>query len=63
MPEKKEIDDNDEEAIDAETYKQREFDDFKDSNPRGWGTQTSFLKLRFYSLAWIIKIYENIFVV
>ncbi|ORY05340.1 TAP42-like protein, partial [Basidiobolus meristosporus CBS 931.73] len=38
-PEKQEIDDNDESAIDAETYKAREWDDFKDANPRGWGNQ------------------------
>ncbi|CAG8432717.1 5699_t:CDS:2 [Diversispora eburnea] len=36
MPEKKEINDNDEEAIDAETYRLRELDEFKDVNPRGW---------------------------
>ncbi|CAG8500633.1 5287_t:CDS:2 [Acaulospora morrowiae] len=39
MPEKKVIDDNDESAIDAETYKAREWDDFKDDNPRGWGNK------------------------
>ncbi|KAL1915075.1 uncharacterized protein VTP21DRAFT_7780 [Calcarisporiella thermophila] len=38
-PEKKEIDDNDEEAIDKETYKQRSWDDFKDNNPKGWGNR------------------------
>lgn len=32
-----EIDDDDEKAIDEETYKAREWDDFKDANPRGWG--------------------------
>ncbi|CAG8529623.1 9546_t:CDS:2 [Acaulospora colombiana] len=36
---KKVIDDNDESAIDAETYKAREWDEFKDSNPRGWGNR------------------------
>ncbi|KAF7724745.1 hypothetical protein EC973_000773 [Apophysomyces ossiformis] len=36
-PEKKEIDDNDEAALDAETMKQREWDEFKEANPRGWG--------------------------
>ncbi|KAJ3082718.1 hypothetical protein HK102_001497, partial [Quaeritorhiza haematococci] len=38
-PEKKEVDDGDEAALDAETYKAREFDDFKDDNPRGWGNR------------------------
>ncbi|KAK9708767.1 Type 2A phosphatase-associated protein 42 [Basidiobolus ranarum] len=38
-PEKVEIDDNDEAALDAETYKAREWDDFTDANPRGWGNQ------------------------
>ncbi|KAG0244904.1 hypothetical protein BGW41_005503 [Actinomortierella wolfii] len=38
-PKKKEIDDNDEEAIDAQTYKDRAWDDFKDENPRGWGNR------------------------
>jgi len=37
MPEEKVVDDMDEAAIDAETYKAREWDDFKDANPRGWG--------------------------
>ncbi|CAG8758332.1 1534_t:CDS:2, partial [Racocetra fulgida] len=32
-----EVDDDDEKAIDEETYKAREWDEFKDSNPRGWG--------------------------
>jgi len=40
MPEKKEVDDNDEEAIDAETYRAREWEEFKDANPRGWGMMT-----------------------
>ncbi|CAG8444073.1 9670_t:CDS:2 [Ambispora leptoticha] len=39
IPEKKEIDDNDESAIDAATYKAREMDEFKDANPRGWGNR------------------------
>ncbi|CAG8493853.1 12710_t:CDS:2 [Ambispora gerdemannii] len=39
IPEKKEIDDNDEGAIDAATYKAREMDEFKDTNPRGWGNR------------------------
>ncbi|KAG0265498.1 hypothetical protein DFQ27_000577 [Actinomortierella ambigua] len=38
-PKKKEIDDNDEEAIDAQTYKDRAWDDFKDANPKGWGNK------------------------
>lgn len=37
MLEKEEVDDNDETGIDAATYKAREWDDFKDTNPRGWG--------------------------
>ena len=37
IPEKKEIDDNDEHAIDEETYEARKWDEFKDANPRGWG--------------------------
>jgi len=39
IPEKKEIDDNDEHAIDEETFKAREWDEFKDNNPRGWGNR------------------------
>ncbi|KAG9287002.1 hypothetical protein G9A89_022966 [Geosiphon pyriformis] len=39
MPESKVVDDNDEAAIDAETYKARRLDDFKDTNPRGWGNR------------------------
>ncbi|KAG0170124.1 hypothetical protein DFQ28_009566, partial [Apophysomyces sp. BC1034] len=35
-PEKKEIDDNDEAALDAETMKKREWDEFTEANPRGW---------------------------
>ncbi|KAJ1859307.1 Type 2A phosphatase-associated protein 42 [Coemansia sp. RSA 1822] len=34
---KAEIDDNDYDALDAEVVKQREWDDFKDDNPRGAG--------------------------
>ncbi|KAJ1796381.1 Type 2A phosphatase-associated protein 42 [Coemansia sp. RSA 2399] len=36
---KPEIDDNDHDALDAETMKQREWDDFKDANPRGSGNR------------------------
>ncbi|KAJ1961392.1 Type 2A phosphatase-associated protein 42 [Dipsacomyces acuminosporus] len=36
---KPEIDDNDHEALDKETMKQREWDDFKDDNPKGWGNR------------------------
>ncbi|KAJ1668388.1 Type 2A phosphatase-associated protein 42 [Coemansia sp. RSA 1813] len=36
---KPEIDDNDYDALDAETAKQREWDDFKDDNPRGSGNR------------------------
>ncbi|CAG8611000.1 13230_t:CDS:2 [Funneliformis mosseae] len=38
-PKNKEIDDNDEHAIDEETLKAREWDEFKDANPRGWGNR------------------------
>lgn len=38
-PKKKEADDNDEAAIDAETLKAREWDNFKDDNPKGWGNK------------------------
>ncbi|KAF9188049.1 hypothetical protein BGZ50_001565 [Haplosporangium sp. Z 11] len=38
-PKKKEADDNDEEAINAETIKARNWDDFKDDNPKGWGNK------------------------
>ncbi|KAJ2782662.1 Type 2A phosphatase-associated protein 42 [Coemansia javaensis] len=34
-----EISDNDHDALDAEVDKQREWDDFKDDNPRGWGNR------------------------
>ncbi|KAJ1995822.1 Type 2A phosphatase-associated protein 42 [Coemansia spiralis] len=37
--EKPEINDNDHEALDAETMKQRDWDDFKDDNPKGWGNR------------------------
>ncbi|RGB39281.1 TAP42-like protein [Rhizophagus diaphanus] len=39
IPEKKEIDDNDERAIDEETLKAREWDEFKDSHPYGSGNR------------------------
>lgn len=35
--EKKEIDDNDYEAQDAETMRQRNWDEFVEANPKGWG--------------------------
>jgi len=38
-PKQKIIDDNDEAALDAETMKQRKWDDFKDDNPKGWGNR------------------------
>lgn len=38
-PKKKEIDDNDEEALNAETIKARNWDDFKDDNPKGSGNR------------------------
>ncbi|KAI8075096.1 TAP42-like protein [Gongronella butleri] len=38
-PEKKEIEDNDYEALDAETMKKREWDEFTEANPRGWGNR------------------------
>ncbi|GJJ68196.1 immunoglobulin-binding protein 1 [Entomortierella parvispora] len=38
-PKKKEADDNDDAAIDAETLKARNWDDFKDDNPKGWGNK------------------------
>ncbi|KAF9582397.1 hypothetical protein BGW38_000256 [Lunasporangiospora selenospora] len=38
-PKKPEVDDNDEEAVDAETLKARAWDDFKDENPKGWGNR------------------------
>ncbi len=36
---KKVIDDANEIAIDLETYKARQWDDFKDDNPKGWGNR------------------------
>ncbi|KAI9594217.1 TAP42-like protein [Syncephalis fuscata] len=36
---KKLIDEDNEEEVDAKTYKDREWDDFKDDNPRGWGNR------------------------
>ncbi|KAJ2689735.1 Type 2A phosphatase-associated protein 42 [Coemansia spiralis] len=36
---KAEISDNDHDALDAETDKQRAWDDFTDANPRGWGNR------------------------
>lgn len=36
-PAKPQVDEDDEEAVDRETYKAREWDDFKDENPRGSG--------------------------
>ncbi|KAF9426021.1 hypothetical protein BGZ76_002963 [Entomortierella beljakovae] len=38
-PKKKEIDDNDDAALDADTIKSRNWDDFKDDNPKGWGNR------------------------
>ncbi|KAI7873985.1 TAP42-like protein [Lichtheimia hyalospora FSU 10163] len=37
--EKKEIDDNDYEAQDAETMRQRDWDEFVEANPKGWGNR------------------------
>ncbi|RIA84937.1 TAP42-like protein [Glomus cerebriforme] len=39
IPEKKEIDDNDERALDEETLKAREWDEFKDAHPYGSGNR------------------------
>ncbi|KAJ3269413.1 hypothetical protein HDV01_001411 [Terramyces sp. JEL0728] len=39
QPVKEDPDDNDEEAVDQETYKKREWDNFTDFNPRGWGNR------------------------
>ncbi|KAJ2070950.1 Type 2A phosphatase-associated protein 42 [Coemansia sp. S142-1] len=36
---KPEIDDNDHEALDAETMKKREWDEFTDNNPKGAGNR------------------------
>ncbi|CAO3627031.1 unnamed protein product [Cunninghamella blakesleeana] len=38
-PKKKEIDDNDYEALDADTMKKREWDEFVEANPKGWGNR------------------------
>ncbi|KAI9030722.1 TAP42-like protein [Phycomyces nitens] len=38
-PEKQEVDDEDEAAVDAETIKQRNWDEFKEANPKGWGNR------------------------
>ncbi|KAI7849282.1 TAP42-like protein [Circinella umbellata] len=38
-PEKEEIDDNDYEALNAETMKNREWDEFTEANPKGWGNR------------------------
>ncbi|KAI9276944.1 TAP42-like protein [Phascolomyces articulosus] len=38
-PEKEEIDDNDYEALDADTMKKREWDEFTEANPKGWGNR------------------------
>ncbi|KAH8550944.1 TAP42-like protein [Umbelopsis sp. PMI_123] len=38
-PEKPEIDDNNYEALDAETMKARDWDEYKEDNPRGWGNR------------------------
>lgn len=37
QPKKPEIDDNDYEALDAETMKARDWDVYKEDNPKGWG--------------------------
>jgi hypothetical protein len=37
QPEKPPIDDNDYEALDAETMKQRNWDEFTEANPKGAG--------------------------
>ncbi|SAM09360.1 hypothetical protein [Absidia glauca] len=39
QPEKEAIDDNDYAALDAETMKQRDWDEFTEANPRGWGNR------------------------
>ncbi|CAO3627042.1 unnamed protein product [Cunninghamella echinulata] len=38
-PEKKEIDENDYDALDADTMKKREWDEFTEANPKGWGNR------------------------
>jgi immunoglobulin-binding protein 1 len=37
MEKEKDIDEERDEEIDKKTYKDREWDDFKESNPKGWG--------------------------
>ncbi|KAI8580727.1 hypothetical protein K450DRAFT_235661 [Umbelopsis ramanniana AG] len=39
QPKKPEIDDNDYEALDAETMKARDWDVYKEDNPKGWGNR------------------------
>jgi hypothetical protein len=39
MPEKEELDEDDEVYANQETYKAREWDEFKDFNPAGWGNR------------------------
>lgn len=39
QPEKPPIDDNDYEALDAETMKKREWDEFVEANPKGAGNR------------------------
>ncbi|KAI8891906.1 TAP42-like family-domain-containing protein, partial [Globomyces pollinis-pini] len=41
QPEKENDDEDDERVYDAATYKARQFDDFKDFNPRGWGNRAN----------------------
>jgi len=38
-PEKKQVDEDDHDALDLETYKARDWDEFKDFNPAGWGNR------------------------
>ena len=38
-PPAKPITDDDEAATDAETYKARNWDEFKEANPKGWGNR------------------------
>ncbi|CCJ29488.1 unnamed protein product [Pneumocystis jirovecii] len=38
---KREIDQDSVEEVDKETYKAREWDEFKEANPRGWGNRTN----------------------
>jgi hypothetical protein len=39
IPDKQEVDQDDEAAVDAQTYKDRNWDAFKDDNPRGSGNR------------------------